>query len=120
MEKTQSLIERFATRPIICPDAELIHHSHLARDEDELAQLQAERRPGRPTSAREDLLKQRRKVEELEYVSGYWMPDMQDEANLAALRGWNGDWANLNALKFTRLFKSGKKAVSSFPPKGQS
>lgn len=45
---------------------------------------------------------------------------MQDEANLAALREWSGDRANLNILRFVRLSESGRKAESSFPPKGQS
>ena len=66
------------------------------------------------------MLKHRIEVEKREYISGYWMPDMQDEANLAALREWSGDWANLNILRFVRLSESGKKTESSFPPKGQS
>ena len=94
--------------------------SYLARDEEELSQLKAERRPGRPSSNREDLLKQRMQTEEREFNAGYWIPDLQDDKSLAALREWSGDWENLNTLKFVRLAKGGRKTESSFPPKGQS
>lgn len=94
--------------------------SYLNRDNEELLQLKAERRPGRPSSTKEDLLRQRVEVEEREYSAGYWIPDMGDEKNLAALKGWSGEWENLNILKFIRVTKGGKKAESSFPPKGKS
>ena len=94
--------------------------SYLNRDNEELLQLKAERRPGRPSSTKEDLLRQRVEVEEREYSAGYWIPDMGDEKNLAALKGWSGEWENLNILKFIRVTKGGNKAESSFPPKGKS
>lgn len=59
-------------------------------------------------------------MEERECNAGYWVPDMQDEKNLEALRHWSGEWENLNILRFVRLTKGGKKSESTFPPKGQS
>ena len=98
----------------------LTRYRYLQRDNDELARLENERRPGRPRSMREDLLKQRMVVEEREYDTGYWIPDMTDAPNLELLREWSGEWASLSTLKFVRLAKNGAKYDSSFPPKGQS
>ena len=94
--------------------------SYLNRDNEELLQLRAERRPGRPSSVKEDLLRQRVEMEEREYSAGYWIPKMDSEENLASLRAWSGEWENLNILKFIRVTKGGNKTESSFPPKGKS
>ena len=98
----------------------LMHRRYLQRDDEELAKLESDRRPGRPRSMREDLLRQQIVVEEREYDAGYWIPDMTDASNLELLREWNGEWASLSTLKFVRLAKNGAKHDSSFPPKGQS
>ncbi|KAL9018542.1 MAG: hypothetical protein Q9185_004144 [Variospora sp. 1 TL-2023] len=93
---------------------------YLARDSTELSTLQASRRPGRPTSTREDTLKQQRDAEAKEYTSGLWLPDMEDPKMVAKLRDWSGEWMNLNTLRFVRLKQDGTRHASSFPPKGQS
>lgn len=80
----------------------------------------AERRPGRPASAREDLLKHRISVERREYDVGFWVPDLRDAANLKLLKEWNGEWTSLGTMKYVRLAKDGTLHDSSFPPKGQS
>ena len=95
-------------------------NSYVGRGDEELAELKAQRRPGRPSSAREDLLKQRVAMEGNEYKTGYWLPDMRDEKNLEQLRSWIGDWASLGSIKFVRLSRDGTIKQSSFPPKGQS
>lgn len=92
----------------------------LGRDDDELATLQAERRAGRPPSTRETMLKQSRAVEQGEYASGFWVPDLQDENTLKALHDWDGSWAGLATMRFVRISKEGSKKESSFPPKGMS
>ncbi|KAL8853985.1 MAG: hypothetical protein Q9221_001108 [Calogaya cf. arnoldii] len=90
------------------------------RDSTELSNIQGERRPGRPTSTAEDMLKQRIQVEANEYKSGYWLPDMEDVQNLDRLKEWNEQWTSLGTLKFVRIAKDGTKHMSSFPPKGKS
>ena len=82
--------------------------------------MQQERRPGRPTSTREDLIKQRLVAEEREYDNGFWIPDMEGEKNRLMLRGWNGDWTSLSTLEYVRLARNGAKTRSSFPPNGMS
>lgn len=94
--------------------------SYLARDSTELSTLQASRRPGRPTSTREDTLKQQRNAEAKEYVSGLWLPDMEDRETVEKLKDWSGEWMNLNTLRFVRVKQDGTRHASSFPPKGQS
>src|SRR5436305_14688753 len=54
LEAIQALIEKF------------IH-----RDDEELARLKKERRVGRPSSGKEDLLKQRQETEEREWETGF-------------------------------------------------
>ena len=98
----------------------LIPVSHVNRGAGELARLQAERRPGRPPSAREDMLKQRIAMEINEYNTGYWLPDLQEEKNLEQLRLWNGEWASMGNIRYIRLSKDGQIKQSSFPPKGES
>jgi translation machinery-associated protein 16 len=93
---------------------------YLGRDDEELAKLKADRRPGRPPSTRQTLLEFNQKTEQNEYASGFWVPDLEDVINLMNLKQWNGDWAQLAQLKFVRISKEGFKKESSFPPKGMS
>ena len=92
----------------------------MKRDDDELLELQANRRPGRPTSTREDRLRQRIEAEESEYNTGFWVPDMRDAESKTSLRQWSGDWSSLSSLRFIRMTKKGEIRISSFPPKGLS
>jgi len=93
---------------------------YLGRDDEELAKLKAERRPGRPPSNRQSLLEQHLATEQDEYNSGFWVPDIEDGENLKKLKEWDGRWASLQTLKFSRISKEGVKRESIFPPKGMS
>ncbi|KAJ5769249.1 hypothetical protein N7520_003808 [Penicillium odoratum] len=92
----------------------------INRDSDELAQLQQERRKGRPPIRREEALTQRTQAEEKEFKTGFWMPDLSDEDAFLKLKHWNGEWTALSSAKFIRLVLGGEKQSSSFPPKGMS
>lgn len=93
---------------------------YLGREDEELAKLKADRRPGRPPQTRQTVLEQAQATEQGEYASGFWVPDLEDLENLRKLKEWNGQWANLATLKFARISKEGFKKESSFPPKGMS
>lgn len=95
-------------------------YSYIARDDEELAGLKAQRRPGRPSSSLEDQLSNRVEAEEKEFKSGFWMPDLRSEEGITRLRLWNRDWSSLNTLKFARIGKENGMRVSTFPPKGLS
>ncbi|KAF2011668.1 hypothetical protein BU24DRAFT_377021 [Aaosphaeria arxii CBS 175.79] len=106
--------------PCTIPELQRMIEDYLGRDDDEISKLQAERRAGRPPSTRETLLKQNRDVEQGEYTSGFWLPELEDMEVLKKLKAWNGQWANLATMKFVRLSRDGVKKESSFPPKGLS
>lgn len=93
---------------------------YLARGDEELEKLKAERRTGRPASTRQTLLEQQRKMEEKEFESGFWMPNLQDEETLTRLDGWKGDWVGLGVMRFVRVGSEGMVQESSFPPRGAS
>lgn len=103
LEKIKELVEEF-----------------LSRHNEELAQLKAERRPGRPPSNRQTLLEQQIKQEALEYEGGFWMPNMQDEETLMNIEKWAGEWMALAPLRFVRVVKDGEVKESQFPPRGAS
>ena len=92
----------------------------LNRYDDELIKAKNDRRPGRPSSTREDLLKQCMLTEDREYSAGFWIPDLHDQQTLDLLQSWNGEWTSLSNLKYIRLTRNGLMRQSSFPPKGQS
>ncbi|OMP85872.1 Translation machinery-associated protein 16 [Diplodia seriata] len=95
--------------------------AYLARTDDELAALKAARRPGRPPTAREQLLDQRVAVERKEFEnSGFYCPDVRDAATVEKLRAWDGEWVGCNALKFVRVTKAGEVRDSVWPPNGMS
>ncbi|OJJ48661.1 hypothetical protein ASPZODRAFT_63042 [Penicilliopsis zonata CBS 506.65] len=93
---------------------------YIARDAEEIEQLQKERRKGRPPSKREEALSQRTEAENKEYKTGFWMPDLSNQDNIRNLSLWNGDWSSLVTVKFVRLVKDGSMQASSFPPNGLS
>jgi len=90
------------------------------RNSEELSQLKAERRPGRPPSTRQVLLEQQRDVDAKEFESGFWMPNLQDAETLVKLNDWSGDWISLANMRFVRLRQDGEVKESQFPPRGAS
>ncbi|KAF1977189.1 hypothetical protein BU23DRAFT_501006 [Bimuria novae-zelandiae CBS 107.79] len=108
------------TSALSIPDIQAMIEDFLGRDDEELANLKAQRRAGRPPSTRETLLKQNQAMEQGEYASGFWVPDLENADNLQKLKDWNGQWSGLATLQFARISKDGFKRESSFPPKGLS
>ena len=111
-------------RPKVCAptacEQSLTSPSWIHRDDNDLAEMQAQRRPGRPSSSREDSLRQRIAAEEKEYKSGFWVPKITDSEAHKRLREWQGDWGSLNTLRFIRVKADGQVVESCFPPNGLS
>lgn len=80
-------------------------HSFIHRGDDERERLKKERRPGRPPSAKEDLLKMRFEREEGEYRSGFRIPDLSDPDNVQKFIAWDGAHGSLPLIRFTRILK---------------
>ncbi|MCJ1362267.1 hypothetical protein MMC16_001369 [Acarospora aff. strigata] len=113
-------VAREAAEPVSSQVVQHLVQGYIDRDHEELAEVKRERRPGRPSSTREDLLKQRIDTENREYDTGFWIPDVEDSDNISQLEKWTGEWTSLNTLKYVRLSRDGKKRSSSFPPGAQS
>lgn len=77
----------------------------LSTDLKEIEKLQSERRPGRPSSSRQDKLQLKIDSEQSEYKSGFLVPDLTDESCVEALTNWKGDLGGLNAIKTTMVAK---------------
>lgn len=92
-------------------------HEFVHQYDEEYEQQRKARRPGRPASAREDLLKVTIKGLETEYEKGFYVPDLTDEVNISELDRWEGSWAYLSNLKWVKITKTGDARPSSFPPK---
>nr|POE48778.1 translation machinery-associated protein 16 [Quercus suber] len=97
----------------------LIEH-FLQRHEEEMSQLKAERRPGRPASTRQTLLELQMQQDRAEYESGFWLPNLEDVDTLQKLDSWDGRWLSLGQMKFVRAHKTGTIKESKFPPSGAS
>lgn len=92
----------------------------IAREEDELDEIKAAHRPGRPKSKAEERIQDRIDAEEREFKGGFWMPDMRDAACVEKLKRWGGQWGGLSTMTYVRVVKDVDIKSSSFPPKGLS
>ncbi|KAK3677379.1 translation machinery-associated protein 16 [Recurvomyces mirabilis] len=104
--------------PMEMPAVQALAEEYLTRNEDEIEQLQSERRPGRPPATRLTLLEQQKKVEAKEYETGFWVPNLADEETLIKLDKWDGSWIGLANMRFVRIDAGGKVHESQFPPRG--
>lgn len=96
------------------------------------------RRPGRPASTREDQLKRKIDTLEEEYEKGFCrspnfaqscaystlsdllivIPDVFDEDNGKKLMGYEGSWAYIATIAWSKVSKAGKISNGDFPSKG--
>lgn len=118
-EELRVLTARSA-RIVINPKQTADLYRYIARDDEELAGLRTQRRSGRPSSSQEDQIRHRIEMEENEFKSGFWIPDLRDDEGVRKLRAWNGNWSSLNTLKFVRISRESGIRASTFPPKGLS
>lgn len=89
---------------------------YLTRLDEEITQLQSERRAGRPANTRQQLLEQAKDGEKKEYESGLWIPNLQDEQTLVKLDAWQYDWLSLSNMNFVRIQPNGVVKEAHFPP----
>lgn len=109
-------------------------HQH----DEEFNTLKKERRPGRPASTREDILRIKIAADEKELQDGFCellsqnlpvirpcsyypdLPDLTDADNVIFLDRWDGAWSYLSTLKWVRIASDGQVRPSKFPPKGEA
>lgn len=99
--------------------------------------LKKARRPGRPASVKEDMLKLKIVGLVKEQLNGFCkcdmllnrqtlsanettdIPDISKQANIDLLDRWEGAWSFLGSMSYVRISKDGIIKPSSFPPSGQ-
>lgn len=89
---------------------------YLTHLDEEIDELQSQRRAGRPATSRQQLLEQSKDGEKKEYASGLWMPNLQDEQTLVKLDAWQYDWISLGNMNFIRIDAEGTIKEAQFPP----
>ncbi|KAF3806055.1 hypothetical protein GCG54_00004381 [Colletotrichum gloeosporioides] len=128
----QKAIQEKGSKPLdLASIQELIHEcvqianpnvpSFVHQYDEEYAEVKKTRRPGRPASAKEDLLKLKISTLEDEYKgNGFYLPDLMNDSNILMLDRWEGSWAYLASVAWVRINADGNIKKSSFPPKGSS
>ncbi|KAH7322870.1 translation machinery-associated protein 16 [Stachybotrys elegans] len=90
----------------------------IAQYNEEYSELKKARRPGRPASAREDLLKIKMDALETEYKQGFTLPDITTTEGATQLERWEGSWPYLTTLSWVKISSDGQCRSSEFPSKG--
>ncbi|KAB8293011.1 hypothetical protein EYC80_007373 [Monilinia laxa] len=117
----QDAIKKNGVKPLELDAIHSLITTFVHQHDEELNALKKERRPGRPASTREDLLKIKIAADEKEYENGFYLPDLTNSDNVMAFALWeNSTWSYLNTLKWMRLSSNGHIQETKFPPKGSS
>ncbi|KAL4725967.1 translation machinery-associated protein 16 [Fusarium chlamydosporum] len=93
-------------------------HSFVHQYDEEYDAAKKTRRPGRPASVKEDLLKAKIDTLEEEYKGGFVMPDLLDSHNVNLLLLWEGSWSYLPQLKWAKVNSEGQARSIAFPSGG--
>ncbi|TEA12095.1 Translation machinery-associated protein 16 [Colletotrichum sidae] len=114
----QKAIRERGSEPLqLAPIQDLIYKFVHQYDE-EYSEVKKTRRPGRPATAREDMLRMKIGAIEEEYKNGFYLPDLMDGSNVTLLDRWEGSWSFLTSVAWVRISSDGTIKKSSFPPKG--
>ncbi|EGW30961.1 uncharacterized protein SPAPADRAFT_142119 [Spathaspora passalidarum NRRL Y-27907] len=77
----------------------------IGRFDDELEELRAARRPGRPATSRQQILEEKVKHDRQVYATGVKVPDLADKETVQRLRLWNGTTGGATIMKFVHVSK---------------
>ncbi|RDA89780.1 hypothetical protein CP533_4687 [Ophiocordyceps camponoti-saundersi (nom. inval.)] len=88
------------------------------RHDEDFDALKKTRRPGRPPSAKEDLLKMKMSALETEFQNGFALPDIMQGNNAKLLADWEGSWSKLTTLPWIKVSSTGTVRSCDFPSKG--
>lgn len=105
MPEKNNFLAEFPERGCLYPHKNTNLFSYISRNDDELEQLKASRRPGRPTSSRQDTLQRILEHETQEFNAGFNLPDLSDSMVVKNLRNWSEDSGGLNTLTIIRISK---------------
>ncbi|KAF7521840.1 hypothetical protein G7054_g12324 [Neopestalotiopsis clavispora] len=114
----QEAVKQNEGKPLQLETVKELINGFVHQYDEELNELKKARRPGRPASTKEDLLKAKINVLEKEYQSGFLTPETTTEEDALRLERWEGSWAYLTGMKWVRITSDGDPQPSSFPPRG--
>ncbi|KJZ77156.1 hypothetical protein HIM_03477 [Hirsutella minnesotensis 3608] len=114
----QQGLDRRDNQPLDVGAIQELIHNFIHQYDEELGELKKARRPGRPASAREDLLRIKVTALETEYRNGFAIPDVMSEENAKLVADWEGSWSKLAALPWIKVTSSGQARKADFPSKG--
>lgn len=75
--------------------------AYLHRNDDELAQMESERRKGRPMTNKHQIMLEKKKHDFHIFETGLRTPDLLDAQTVRRVREWNGTSGAVSAWKFT-------------------
>ncbi|KAI0828800.1 translation machinery-associated protein 16 [Hypoxylon sp. FL0890] len=114
----QEAIRQNGEQPLQMDVIQELIKTFVHQHDEELNEMKKTRRPGRPASAKEDLLKVKIDKLQKEYQNGFLVPVLDTEENVKLLGRWEGSWSYLTTLKWVRVSSAGQVQPSSFPPRG--
>lgn len=107
VDRLSTLILMLPDNLDILPDLAAVHDFvkavFLTRHDDEIKQLESERRPGRPPPKRLQELKDLKVKELQDYNNGIEIPDMTNKINVDLLRDWEGDPHAIPTFRMVRI-----------------
>lgn len=79
---------------------------YICRNDEEIAEIEKQRRPGRPLTSKHQLQLEKRKHDQHIFSTGWKAPDLSDEVTVRRLRTWNGTSGSVNGWEFTFVTKN--------------
>ncbi|CRK30225.1 Translation machinery-associated protein 16 like [Verticillium longisporum] len=104
------------TKPLEMGVVQELINSFVHQHDEEHSEVKKTRRPGRPASARQDLLEAKIKKLLEEQKNGFFMPDLTSDDNVHLLDRWEGSWAYLTSVAWVRVASDKTVKPASFPP----
>ncbi|KYK54798.1 hypothetical protein DCS_06758 [Drechmeria coniospora] len=114
----QEGLKESVSKPLDIAAVQELIHAFVHQYDDEYDELRKARRPGRPGSTREDLLKLKIAALETEYKNGFLIPDVMQQDSAKLIEDWEGTWANLTTMPWIKVSSSGQARPADFPSKG--
>ncbi|ATY58381.1 translation machinery-associated protein, putative [Cordyceps militaris CM01] len=99
-------------------EVQTLIYNFVHQYDEEFNEVKKARRPGRAATAREDLLKRKIDALEEEYEKGFLIPDVFDEDQGKKLFGYEGSWAYIATISWSKVSKAGKISKGDIPSKG--
>lgn len=86
-------------------DLHLIIRAYIERNDEELEEMEKERRPGRPMTNKHQIMLEKRKYDHHIFETGFRIPDLRDLETANRMRNWNGTSGSVSAWKWALVTK---------------